>query len=64
MKNGGIGAENTINTGTAYYRPSQLDNTRYVTQLFATELADVQFTIEIQVQKSFTMKILLPKICI
>ena len=30
-----------------------LDNTRHVTQLFAIELANVQFTIEIQVQESF-----------
>ena len=61
--NGGTGAESTRNTVPAYYHPSQLDNTWHDTQLLAIKLANVQFTIEIQVQKSSTMKNHLPKIC-
>ena len=45
----GTGAESTRNSGPAYYRPPQLDSTRYDTMLFAIKLANEKFTIEIQV---------------
>ena len=63
MKDGGTGAKSTKNTRPAYYHTPQLDNTRYVTQLLAIELANEKFTLVIQVQKSSTIKMLLPKIC-